>query len=256
MRAKAKTREVPVRPKASQRKGRTAVVVHTARAPTQERSQRRFSAILDATEALLEKARIEDISFYDIARKAGISPASVHYLFPSMAAVRLELTRRSNSDLLAVLAQVTAEVEAAGEQSWQHWVRALAERVRRLFNESRPLAEITLGPTLNRETRVSNVETNDLVAKSLLEAMRSVFLVPEIPRLELMFSLAGDVFDALWSRSYTLHGQIDDETFEESMRMVLAYLRAVLPETLTLRASIQREQSKDVSRTPVRGNSK
>jgi hypothetical protein len=46
------------------------------------------------------------------------------------------------------------------------------------------------------------------------------------------------VVDALWSRSYMLKGHIDDEMFEESMRIVLAYMRGVLPETLTLRSAL------------------
>lgn len=235
---KSKSPAETIRPKASQRKGRTAVVVRTARAPTQGRSQRRFDEILDTTQQLLESARIEDISFYDIARKAGMSPASVHYLFPSMAAVRLELSRRYNREFATQLADMAAELIKAGELSWQQWVRALADGARTVLNASRSQSEITLGPVLNREGRLSNIETNGVVAKSILETLQAAFIVPEIPNLEMMFSLANEVFDALWSRSYMLQGRIDDEAFEESMRVVLAYMRTVLPERLTLRAAI------------------
>ena len=210
MKERSKAPVVLVRPKASQRKARSAVVPRNARAPTQERSQKRFDAILDATQELLEKARIEDISFSDIARKAGISPASVHYLFPNIAAVRVELSRRNNRDLVAQIAGMAAELVESREPSWQQWLRSLAGGARRVFNSS-----------------------------------RAVFIVPEIPNLEMMLSLASEVFDALWSRSYMLQGHIDDETFEESMRVVLAYMRAVLPETLTLRAAVGRPEQRN-----------
>ncbi|TXH05950.1 MAG: TetR/AcrR family transcriptional regulator [Nevskiaceae bacterium] len=232
-----------VRPKASQRKGRSANVARIARAPTQERSQRRFGEILEAAQALLESARIEDISFYDIAKKAGMSPASVHYLFPSMAAVRLELNRRNNRDVVAFINELATELAKRGEPSWQQWVRSLADGARHLVNGSRAASEILLGPILNREGRLSNVESNIVVARSVVETLRAVFIMPDIPNLELKFGFGMEVFDAFWSRSYALHGRIDDEAFEESICAVLAYLRTVLPEMLTLRApAVQQEQ--------------
>ncbi len=245
MKERSKAPVVLVRPKASQRKARSAVVPRNARAPTQERSQKRFDAILDATQELLEKARIEDISFSDIARKAGISPASVHYLFPNIAAVRVELSRRNNRDLVAQIAGMAAELVESREPSWQQWLRSLAGGARRVFNSSRAVSEITLGPIMSREGRLSNIESNGAVARSFLETLQAVFIVPEIPNLEMMLSLASEVFDALWSRSYMLQGHIDDETFEESMRVVLAYMRAVLPETLTLRAAVGRPEQRN-----------
>lgn len=235
MKEKPKNPAVTVRPKASQRKGRSAVIARTARAPSQGRSQRRFDEILDATQSLLESARIEDISFYDIAQKAGMSPASVHYLFPSMAAVRLELSRRYNLNVIEKIAEVAAELAKAGEPSWQQWTRVMADVARQSFNSSRPLAEIILGPVLNHEGRLANIESNVVVGSSVVATLNASFVVPEIPNLEMMFSLSSEIFDALWSRSYVLHGQIDDETFEESMRVVLSYMRTVLPERLTLR---------------------
>ena len=110
MKAKLKTTGQIVRPKASKRKGRTTVVGQMARAPTQERSQKRVEDILSATRDLLESARIEGISFYDIAKKAGMSPASIHYFFPSMAALRLELMNRYNRDLVTQMKLLSDEL--------------------------------------------------------------------------------------------------------------------------------------------------
>lgn len=237
MKKAPRAHSMTVKPKASHRKARAATVAKLVRAPVQERSQRRFDAILDATQELLAKARIEDISFADIAKKAGIPKAAVHYLFPNFAAVRVELSRRSNCDLVTEIAQIAARLVDAGEPSWQQWMRTLADGTRRYLNGNRALLEITLGPVLNREGRIANIETNVVVAQSFLETLRGAFIVPEIPRLEMMLAFANEVFDALWSRSYLLHGHIDDETFEESMRVVVGYLRTILPETLILRAA-------------------
>lgn len=225
-----------VRPKASQRKARATAAKSMVRAPAQERSQRRFDAILDAMQALLETARIENISFSDIAKQAGLPKAAVHYLFPNIAAVRVELSRRNYQGLVTSIAELSTTLVEAGELSWQQWLRAIADGSRQTFNGDRALAEVTMGPTLSHEGRRANIETNGILAKSLLETLHAGFIVPEIPQLELMFSLVIEVIDALWARSYVLHGRIDDESFEESMRVVIGYLRSILPETLILRA--------------------
>ncbi len=251
LKKRPKAHAVIVRPKASLRKARSAVVASKVRVPAQERSQRRFDAILDATQKLLENARIEDISFSDIAKMAGISKASVHYLFPDIAAVRAELGRRYNRDLVAQVAGLSAKLVEAGEPSWQQWLRSIADGTRRNFNSNRALSEITLGPVMSRKGRLANIETNGIVARSLLETLHAAFIVPEIQNLEMMLTFANELIDSLWSRSYVLHGHIDDETFEESMRVVVGYLRTILPETLILRAApgLQAQRSQPQARS-------
>ncbi|HEY2032188.1 MAG TPA: TetR/AcrR family transcriptional regulator [Rhizomicrobium sp.] len=216
------------------RKGRSDVIDHKARHPTQERSQRRFDTILAATEELLQTANIEDISFYDIARKARISPASVHYLFPTMAAVRIEISKLYNQQSSGGVVEAQRQLAKMRNATWQEWIRIVAEKTRSHFNANRHICEVLLGPLLHRESRLANMRANDVIGRSLLENLRSVFLVPDIPGLEQKFVIISEIVDALWSRAYLLNGWIDDEAFEETVRVQIAYLRSVLPESLPL----------------------
>ena len=221
-----------VRRKASQRKGRTEAGEQRARHPTQERSQRRFQMILKATEELLQTANIEDISFYDVARQARMSPASVHYLFPTMAAVRIALSELYNRHTTDLVVEVQRDLATLRNPTWQDWIRLMADATRRHFNANRHICEVLLGPVLHRESRFANMDANDRVGRSLLENLGTVFLVPEIPGLVDKFIVNCEIVDALWSRAYLKHGRIDDETLEETVRVQTTYLRSVLPETL------------------------
>lgn len=234
-----------VRPKASQRKGRTGTVDHTARRPSQKRSIERFNAILKATERLLQTARIEDISFHDIARQANLPPPSVHYLFPTMSAVRIELSRLYNQQASEVVLRMNEALRADPKATWQDWMRRMALDTRDHYNANRHMCEVLLGPILHRESRLSNMEANDTVATALLENLRTVFVVPEIPNLANYFVCLCEIVDALWSRSYMRHGRVDDASLEESVAVQIAYLRSIFPEILPRRDELPTPKSDD-----------
>lgn len=221
-----------IRPKASKRKARSPLVEHQPRAPRQARSQRRFDAVLDATRRLLRHANIEDLSFQDIAGEAGISPASIHYMFPSMSALLSALIQRFHLQYTDEFADMERRLGEAQLPSWQAWIRAMAEANRGYFNAHRDIAEMALGPNLNRASRHAITEVNTAFAAAIIGALEKLFVMPAVPGLHRRVTHALEVFDALWGRAYLENGSIDDATFEESVQIVIAYLRTILPETL------------------------
>lgn len=233
---KIKNTEVAVRQKASHRKGRTSEVRRSARVPTQERSRQRYQSIINATEHLLRTCNIEDISLHDIAKQTKMAPASVHYLFSTMAAIHVELNKIYNEQLTKKVIERQELLVATKDPSWQEWVKSLMTETRDQLNNNRPMCEIILGPVLHRKSRLENLITNTSLTRTLLVMMREVFVVPEIPGLEKHFMFSAEIAEALWSGSYAAHGKIDDETFTESVRATIAYLRCFLPETLIPRA--------------------
>ncbi len=228
--------ETAVRPKASKRKGRSEVVEHKARRPTQDRSVKRFNAILSATEELLQTSNIEDISLLDVARQAGVSPPSVHYFFPTMAALQIELSRIYNKQATDPVLDVQGRLAAMKNPTWQEWIRLMAHLSCKAFNDNRHICETIFGAALHRESRLVMMAANDLIGRSMLENLKQVFLVPEIPNLDQKFAFTCEIVDALWARAYLRHGVIDEATVEETVRIQIAYLRSFLPETLPLGA--------------------
>ena len=194
----------------------------------------RVERILAATEELLEAANLEDISFNDIARRADISPSSINYFFPTMAALRIELTKkyvRQSSKGVIEAHRMSARMR---NPSWQDWLRIIAKQAQQVFNDNRPMSEGVLGPVLHRESRRAQIEDNKRIARVMIESFTQVFVMPDVPTLEHEFAMMLEMFDALWSSAYIAHGRIDDLTLEETVRIGIAHLRTVLPEVLPL----------------------
>lgn len=229
------TEAAVVREKASHRKGRTSQVVRAARVPAQERSRKRYQAILDATIELLKSSNVEDISLHDIGKATGLPPPSVHYLFNTMTAIHIELNMYFNDVLTQRILDFSLAQGFSNVSSWQELVRGAMSLARDELNANRPMAEIMLGPVLHRSMRVNNLEMNRYHGKAARELFDKFFVVPDIPNMATYLMYCAEMTDGLWIGSYARHGRIDEETFEESVRACIAYLRCYFPETMPRR---------------------
>lgn len=225
-----------VREKASHRKGRTGNVVRSARIPTQERSKKRYHAILDATIKLLERTNIEDISLHDIAKACGLPAPSVHYLFSTMSAVHLELSNRFNEEMTQRVVDYMRSASASRVNTWQDLARLTLVYAREQYNGNRALSEVLLAPVMHRSVRAISFQTNTFYGRSSLELFNELFVMPDIPNLDTYFVFSTEMMEGMWTGAYARYGKIDDLTFEESVRASIAYLRCYLPETLARRS--------------------
>lgn len=223
-----------VRQKSSIRKARSEQATHIARQPSQERSQERYEKILKATKELLRSSNIEDISIHDIARQANVSPASVNYLFPTTAALRVVLIERYMHDAAEVIAVTLQRLIDEKNPVWQDWLREIGSAVFDFYNKNRHASEIILGPMIHRNPSQAAIAENERVARIFLDSLKQVFIVPEIPDIEKKVTMSMEVVDMLWSRSYMARGSIDEYSRDEALQIQKLYLRSILPETLTL----------------------
>ncbi len=76
------------------------------RRPVQDRSRRTLEALLNATEALLDERRFEEITVAEIILKAGSSTGSFYARFPGKDALLPALYARYHAELPGRLAQV------------------------------------------------------------------------------------------------------------------------------------------------------
>lgn len=224
-----------VRPKSSHRKQRSGENHRPARPPSQDRSRARHAVILVAAEALLETANIEDLSLSDVALKAEVSKASVHYHFPTIADLQLELGRKFDTDLSAVLSASHLRRHDMRIPTWQEWIRLEAAIARDYFNTHRPACEAMLGPLLHRRNRLAGLQYNTQVGQSKLANLNRIFVVPETPALAQAFRYHGEIVDVFWSTSYLERGHIDQASFENSVLASTGYLRNFLPDVLPMR---------------------
>lgn len=225
-----------VRPKSSKRKARSTNVESKARKPLQARSLQRFELIISTLEAMLQTSRFEDISFYDIAERAGVSPASISYFFPTMTALRIELIQRyfrASAEFHAI--QGARDEDLDPDAGWQDNFRTRSRRYRDYLHANRHIAQISLGPMMDIEVSRVSAEENDTLAVEVCEFLAKRYVMPEIPGLEKVIVVALTCTDAIWARSFAVNGEVTDEAFDASMSVAMAYLRTVLPERMALR---------------------
>ncbi len=197
----------------------------------------RHEEIIKAAARLLKHANIEDLSHQDIATEAGVSKPSVHYHFPTIAAIQRELGRRFDDELTVRFETLQAEGMLRRARTWQDYARALASAARDYFNSSRPACEALYGPMLHRENRLASFTYNTSNGIGLLKALQRRFEIVPQQNLEEAFVYNAEILDLFWASSYLRYGQITDRAFEESMRASLGYLRNFLPEIVPIRST-------------------
>lgn len=109
----------------------------TVRVPQQARSQRTLEAILEATEALLEDRRFEQIPIAEIVLRAGVSNGSFYARFPGKDALLPELYRRYNDELPARVTRLRHRL--AGEASLAAACEVLIDAIAQFFEGRRNL---------------------------------------------------------------------------------------------------------------------
>ncbi len=125
-------------------------------------------------------------------------------------------------------------------ESWQEWLRIEAGHACDYFNDNRAACETILGPVLHRENRLTTIRDNDELGAEILRGLQQHFHLPHHALLAGALPYYGEILDAFWSGSYLAHGTIGDESFEESMRAGLSYLRNFLPDVMAARDEPQR----------------
>ena len=234
----ARKSQTSVRPKSTHRKRRTEAPVRETLAPVQDRSRQRHEEILSAASRLLVHANIEDLSHQDIASEAGISKPSVHYHFPTIAAIQRELGRRFDQELSTIYEATQRQGALRKARTWQDYARALALAAKIYFNANRPASEALYGPTLHRENRLASLNYNRSNGKDLLTALHKRFEFGIQQSIEDAFVYNAEILDMFWATSYLRYGQITDRAFEESLRASFGYLRNFLPEILPIRTAV------------------
>jgi AcrR family transcriptional regulator len=103
--------------------------VPKARAPSQERGQKRIDEILDAAAGLVEEVGPEAVTVQAIALRAGASKGSMYHFFPDRESVLTALVERHIEALRAHLEGERTEGAAGAAESAEGAVRAFLDPV-------------------------------------------------------------------------------------------------------------------------------
>ena len=192
----------------------------------------RYTQILDATHRLLVDQELEDLGIYQIAKEAGVPPASAYHFFPTPGAALVGLAKR----YLERFKELNLNLQSPADGHWQTLVRQQLSNSRDIFEANLPMRKLFLGCHTTRELVLCNLDYNQMMAKSLVEAHELMFHMPLIQEAPRKYFVALTAIDAIWRLSQILHGHITSEYLEESVEISIAYFRTFLPERLVPRA--------------------
>lgn len=225
---------------------RTTARARTPRQPARGRGQLRYTALLDATEALLQASSPDEVGLYRIAEQAGVPPASVYHFFPTREAAFTALAQRLAGQLLEVH---RAPVKARDIASWQALFRLDAGRARDFYNANPAALKIFYGGYGGVEARRVDAAVAERLSAAVYRRMDRLFHMPYISDPAPKFACRLAILDAIWSLSVQRHGSITDDYHEEALIACIAYSRHIFPEVVELRADFRAlvEQDADIS---------
>jgi AcrR family transcriptional regulator len=191
--------------------------------PTQQRSRERFEFILDCAEALLGEGNTDELSIYDVAKRADLQAQSIYRLFPSATAINYALAQR-------YLDMMSEQVESADFGHCATWQDRLVHSLEifRDFYKSNPLAlELILGSEISKDVRAADRTNITRLANNAIRSLESHYTGLKLPIQQ--FEITIDIVDAIWSQSYYSHKEITPFYFIESIRASISYMELYLP---------------------------
>jgi len=138
--------------------------------PRQERSRETLRRILDATEALLEEFRLEEIPVSEIVRRADSSVGSFYARFSGKEALFVALVDRYHEDVLAEIAALATD-PGWNRTSLRGRARRYVRRVIEHCRRRRGLLRLRLQRRLAAGDAVAESERN----RCMVEAMSGLF---------------------------------------------------------------------------------
>jgi len=198
------------------------------RKPTQERSRRRFEAILDAADRLLERSDPLEFSIYALAPEAGMSAQAIYHFFRSPALVLAALADRYMASFLALM----DPPPPPGLETWQQVESYQFERARQFFEARAPARKLLLGAAYSSEFRSRDLNHDVLLAEKGLALLQQQFVLPPLTDLLDRFVELIVINESIWALSYHRHGRITDQMAERARLARISYASTFLPERL------------------------
>jgi AcrR family transcriptional regulator len=199
------------------------------RRPRQERGRVRVEALLDALESLIAERDFDEIGYYDIVQRAGMSAASVYHFFPSKDAVFMALAERYFNHFQASAERRTRSV---APKNWQDLLAARHQAAVEYYNSHKAAMKLIFGNQPFLEIRSADLDSNRAISNHRLEEFRRVYDLPNVKDVAQKFLTAVTISDAIWRVSFIEHGHITPWYAEEAIRATVAYFRTFLPEHL------------------------
>lgn len=187
------------------------------RAPGRKRRQDLLSAAYD----LLCEEEIENVSFRDIARRAGVPEGSAYHFFANRFDVFAELATVLNDEFCEAHEK---PVPVAKRKTWNGLADYMVEIGARIYAGSRPARQLFIGGKTPLEVTQADRRNDRDVAAAMHRSFARYFEIPDTKEMRDGFYYFIEITDLMFSLSVVQHGKITPAMLKEAKRAGVAYL--------------------------------
>ena len=187
------------------------------RAPGRLRRQQ----LLDAAYELLCEQDIEDVSFRDIADRAGVPEGSAYHFFANRFDVFAELAATLNDKFAEAHERA---VPAAKRESRRALVEHMVEIGARIYAKTPPARQLFIGGKTPLEVKQAERRNDRDVAEAMHRSFSRYFEIADSDEVRNAFYYFIEITDLMFSLSVVDNGKITPKMLDEAKRAGVAYL--------------------------------
>lgn len=192
---------------------------------TQERGVERRRKLLQAAYDLLCERDIEDVTFRDIATRAGVPEGSAYHFYAN----RFDLYTALAGELSALfVAAHRRKVPAARRGAWEDLAGWLVDVGARVYAKNPPARQLLIGGKTPPEVKQADRMNDRQVGELMYEVFARYYRLPDAPGLHAAFYYFIEITDLIFTLSVIEHGKITPAMLAEAKRAGTGYLGTYL----------------------------
>ncbi|MGK2875224.1 MAG: TetR family transcriptional regulator [Nocardioides sp.] len=207
----------------------TPEILLPRRRPSQERSQKRFEALLSASRELLQEVGFESFTCEEVAHRADLPIGTLYQFFANRYAIVCELDRQDSADIRTEVAVLAAQLPTP---NWRTLMLQLVDHLAKLWREDPSRRAVWHAMQSTPATRATAAVTERQLAADVARVLAP--LTPGTPRerRRIIAEVVVHVVQSMLNFSIR-DGQEHDEAVTELKRLLGAYLISaeISPET-------------------------
>ncbi len=193
------------------------------KAPTATRKpgRERRQVLLNAAYDLLCEQAIEDISFRDIADRAGVPEGSAYHFFANRFDVFSALAKTLSDQFIEAHQK---PVPKGGRKTWQDLAEHLVDVGARVYADNPPARQLLIGGKTPPEVKQADRINDHAVGNVMHDVFSSHFDIPNNDAMRDAFYYFIEITDLIFTLSVIEHGEITATMLSEAKRAGTAYL--------------------------------
>jgi AcrR family transcriptional regulator len=191
---------------------------HTA---MHQRGVERRTALLQAARELLEEREIEDVSFRDIASRAGVPEGSAYHFYANRFDLFTALAAELSEDFIKAHRRA---VPVSKRSDWKELAEHLVDVGARIYASSAPARQLLIGAKTPPEVKQADRINDRRVGDVMYEVFSKYFVIPDNDGMRAAFYFFIEITDLMFMLSLMEHGKITRAMTVEAKRAGLGYL--------------------------------